>query len=69
MKINKSQTLKMDFSNCELRVEDGRLYIIEYDKSGECITDEFDLIKELEENEGFLEEVGFKISIARSVNK
>lgn len=68
MKINKSQTLKMDFTNCELRIVDDRLYIIEYDKDMN-ITDEFDLIKELEDNEGFLEEVGFKVSIARTANK
>ena len=68
MKINKSQTLKMDFTNCELRVVDDRLYVIEYDKDMN-ITDEFDLIKELEDNEGFLEEVGFKVSIARTANK
>ena len=68
MKINKSQTLKMDFTNCELRVVDDRLFIIEYDKDMN-ITDEFDLIKELEDNEGFLEEVGFKVSIARTANK
>lgn len=64
MKINKSQT----FANCELRIVDDRLYIIEYDKDMN-ITDEFDLIKELEDNEGFLEEVGFKVSIARTANK
>lgn len=68
MKINKSQTLKMDFTNCELRIVDDRLYIIEYDKDMNII-DEFDLIKELEDNEGFLEEVGFKVSIARTANK
>ena len=68
MKINKSQTLKMDFTNCELRIVDDRLYIIEYDKDMN-IVDEFDLIKELEDNEGFLEEVGFKVSIARTANK
>ena len=68
MKINKSQTLKMDFTNCELRIVDDRLYIIEYDKDMN-ITDEFDLIKELEDNEGFLVEVGFKVSIARTANK
>ena len=68
MKINKSQTLKMDFTNCELRIVDDRLYIIEYDKDMN-ITDEFDFIKELEDNEGFLEEVGFKVSIARTANK
>ena len=68
MKINKSQTLKMDFANCELRIVDDRLYIIEYDKDMN-ITDEFDLIKESEDNEGFLEEVGFKVSIARTANK
>ena len=68
MKINKSQTLKMDFTNCELRIVDDRLYIIEYDKDMN-ITDEFDLMKELEDNEGFLEEVGFKVSIARTANK
>ena len=68
MKINKSQTLKMDFVNCELRIVDDRLYIIEYDKDMN-ITDEFDLIKELEDNEGFLEEVGFKVSITRTANK
>ena len=68
MKINKSQTLKMDFTNCELRVVDDRLFIIEYDKDMN-ITDEFDLMKELEDNEGFLEEVGFKVSIARTANK
>ena len=68
MKINKSQTLKMDFTNCELIIVDDRLYIIEYDKDMN-ITDEFDLIKELEDNEGFLEEVGFKVSIARTANK
>lgn len=68
MKINKSQTLKMDFTNCELRVVDDRLFIIEYDKDMNII-DEFDLIKELEDNEGFLEEVGFKVSIARTANK
>ena len=68
MKINKSQTLKMDFTNCELRVVDDRLFIIEYDKDMN-IVDEFDLMKELEDNEGFLEEVGFKVSIARTANK
>ena len=68
MKINKSKTLKMDFTNCELRIVDDRLYIIEYDKDMN-ITDEFDLMKELEDNEGFLEEVGFKVSIARTANK
>lgn len=68
MKINKSQTLKMDFTNCELRIVDDRLYVIEYDKDMN-ITDEFDLMKELEDNEGFLEEVGFKVSIARTANK
>ena len=62
MKINKSQTLKMDFANCELRIVDDRLYIIEYDK-------DMNIIKELEDNEGFLEEVGFKVSIARTANK
>ena len=39
MKINKSQTLKMDFANCELRIVVDRLYIIEYDKDMN-ITDE-----------------------------
>ena len=68
MKINKSQTLKMDFTNCELRIVDDRLYIIEYDKDMN-ITDEFDLIKELEDNEGFVEEVGIKVSTARTANK
>ena len=58
----------MDFTNCELRIVDDRLYIIEYDKDMN-ITDEFDLMKELEDNEGFLEEVGFKVSIARTANK
>lgn len=68
MKINKSQTLKMDFTNCELRIVDDRLFVIEYDKDMN-IVDEFDLMKELEDNEGFLEEVGFKVSIARTANK
>lgn len=67
MKINKQSMLKMDFTNAELRIVDDRLYIIEYSKEGE-IVDEFDLMNELESNEGFLEAIGFKISIARSVS-
>ena len=68
MKLSKQQTLKMDYANAELRIVDDRLMVIEYDKDGN-VTDEFDLMEELERHEGFLEEVGFKISIARSVNK
>jgi hypothetical protein len=68
MKLNKSETLKMDYSNAELRIVDDRLYIIERDKDGN-ITDKFDLMEELEKHEGFLEEIGFKISIARTYGK
>ena len=67
MKVNKQQTIKMDFANCELRIVDNRLMVIEYDKDHN-ITDEFDLMEELEREEGFLEEIGFKVTIARSIN-
>jgi hypothetical protein len=68
MKLSKQSVLKMDYSNAELRIVDDRLYIIEYDKDGNPI-DEWDLMNELEKNEGFLEEIGFKISIARTYGK
>jgi hypothetical protein len=68
MKLSKQSVLKMDYSNAELRIVDDRLYIIEYDKDGNPI-DEWDLMNELINNEGFLEEIGFKISIARTANK
>jgi hypothetical protein len=68
MKLSKQSVLKMDYSNAELRIVDDRLWIIEYDKDGNPI-DEWDLMNELEKNEGFLEEIGFKISIARTYGK
>ena len=68
MKLSKQSVLKMDYSNAELRIVDNRLWIIEYDKDGNPI-DEWDLMNELENNEGFLEEIGFKISIARTYGK
>lgn len=68
MKLSKQQTLKMDYSNAELRIIDDRLIIIEYNKDNEVI-EETDLMTELEKNEGFLEEIGFKVSIVRNINK
>lgn len=68
MKLSKQSVLKMDYSNAELRIVDDRLWIIEYDRDGNPI-DEWDLMNELENNEGFLEEIGFKISIARTYGK
>lgn len=68
MKLSKQSVLKMDYSNAELRIVDNRLWIIEYDKDGNPM-DEWDLMNELENNEGFLEEIGFKISIARTYGK
>ena len=68
MKLSKQSVLKMDYTNAELRIVDDRLWIIEYDKD-ENVIDEWDLMNELENNEGFLEEKGFKISIARTYGK
>ena len=46
---------------------DDRIFIIEYDKDNNPIG-EFELLEELEK-EGFLDELGFKVSISRVVNK
>lgn len=68
MKIEQKISQKIEFVNCELTVEDGRLVLIEYDKEGNPI-DEYDLINELENQDGFLNEMGFKVTIVRSMNK
>ena len=69
MKLSKQQTLKMEFNNCMLEIVDGELMIVEYDKNGECVIDEYNLLEELGKHEGFLQETGFKISIARTYGK
>lgn len=69
MKLNKSETLKMEFNNCMLEIINGELMIMEYDKNGECVIDEYNLLEELEKHEGFLEEVGIKLSIVKTTNK
>ena len=68
MKYEKKQSIKMDFKNCEMRLAEGRLIIIEYNKDNEVI-DEFDLLDELENREGFLNQIGFNITIGRSVSE
>lgn len=68
MKFEKKQSIKMDFKNCEMRIIEDRLVIIEYNKDNE-IVDEFDLLAELENREGFLDEIGFNITIGRSVSE
>ncbi len=68
MKIEQKISQKIEFANCELTVVDGRLVLIEYDKEGNPM-DEYDLINELENQDGFLDEVGFKVTIVRSMNK
>lgn len=68
MKYEKKQSIKMDFKNCEMRLIEGRLIIIEYNKDNEVI-DEFDLLDELENREGFLNQIGFNITIGRSVSE
>ncbi len=68
MKLSKQQTLKMDYANAELRIVDDRLMIIEYNKDNEII-EETDLMEELEKHEGFLEEIGFKLTIVKTSNK
>ena len=67
MKVENKQSVKMDFVNCEIKKMDDRIFIIEYDKDNNPIG-EFELLEELEK-EGFLDELGFKISISRVVNK
>ena len=69
MKLNKSETLKMEFNNCMLEIINGELMIMEYDKNGECVIDEYNLLEELGKHEGFLEEVGIKLSIVKTTNK
>lgn len=68
MKYEKKQSIKMDFKNCEMRLVEGRLMIIEYNKDNEII-DEFDLLNELERRDGFLNEIGFNITIGRSISE
>lgn len=68
MKYEKKQSIKMDFKNCEMRMVDDRLIIIEYNKDNEPI-DEFDLLDELENRNGFLNEIGFNITIGRSISE
>ena len=68
MKFEKKQSIKMDFKNCEMRIIEDRLVIIEYNKDQEII-DEFDLLAELENREGFLDEIGFNITIGRSISE
>ena len=67
MKVENKQSVKMDFVNCEIKKMDDRIFIIEYDKDDNPIG-EFELLEELEK-EGFLDELGFKVSISRVVNK
>lgn len=67
MKVENKQSVKMDFVNCEIKKMDDRIFIIEYDKDNNPIG-EFELLEELEK-EGFLDELGFKVSISRVVNK
>lgn len=67
MKVENKQSVKMDFVNCEIKKMDDRIFIIEYDKDNNPIG-EFELLEELEK-EGFLDELGFKISISRVINK
>lgn len=69
MKIENKISQKMDFVNCEIVIdENGEIMIIEYDKEG-AVIDEYNLKEELERQEGFLNEVGFKLTIARSVSR
>lgn len=68
MKFEKKQSIKMDFKNCEMKIIEDRLIIIEYNKDQEII-DEFDLLAELENREGFLDEIGFNITIGRSISE
>ena len=67
MKVENKHSVKMDFANCEIKKMDDRIFIIEYDKNDNPIG-EFELLEELEK-EGFLDELGFKISITRVVNR
>ena len=67
MKFENKQSVKMDFNNCELRKMEDRIFIVEYDKENNPIG-EFDLLEELERS-NFLEEVGYKVSISRVINK
>ena len=67
MKVENKQSVKMDFVNCEIKKMDDRIFIIEYDKDNNPIG-EFEVLEELEK-EGFLDELGFKVSISRVVNK
>lgn len=67
MKVENKQSVKMDFVNCEIKKMDDRIFIIEYDKDNNPIG-EFELLEELEK-EGFLDELGFKVSISRVINK
>ena len=67
MKVENKQSVKMDFVNCEIKKMDDRIFIIEYDKDNNPIG-EFELLEELE-REGFLDELGFKVSISRVINK
>ena len=68
MKLSKQQTLKMEFVNCEIRIVNDELVILEYDKDGNVI-EESNLIEELANQEGFLDEIGFKVSIVRTFGK
>lgn len=65
MKKENKRVTKMDFKNSSMVVSEGRLIIIEYDKE-DCIVGEYDLIEELENSEGFLNEIGFNISFTRN---
>jgi hypothetical protein len=68
MKLSKQQTLKMEFVNCKIRIVNDELVILEYDKDGNVI-EESNLIEELANQEGFLDEIGFKVSIVRTFGK
>jgi hypothetical protein len=68
MKLRKQQTLTMEFANCEIRIVNDELVILEYDKDGNVI-EESNLIEELANQEGFLDEIGFKVSIVRTFGK
>ena len=48
-------------------MSEDRLFIVEYDKHNNPIG-EFDLLEELERS-NFLEEIGYKLSISRVINK
>lgn len=67
MKVENKQSVKMDFVNCEIKKMNDRIFIVEYDKDNNPIG-EFELLEELE-REGFLDELGFKVSISRVINK